>query len=134
LKSFNRFAAVNQVKNFITLFLITAFALQNFSKLALAFSYEINKEYIAKTLCENRAAPEKKCNGKCQLKKDMKEEERNQNIPSKQVKEVEVLLFVESNDCAFNFNRVAAMQHSGFYILKPYNAPEKGIYHPPKAS
>ncbi len=133
MKSFNRFATRRFVKNFIAIFLITAFALQNFSKLALAFSYEINKEYIAKTLCENRTAPEKKCHGKCQLKKDLKEDERSQNLPSKQLKEFEVLLFIENNKTAINFNAVAALQHIGFYILKPYTAPEKGIYHPPKA-
>ena len=31
--------------------------------------YEMNKEYIASVLCENRARPVKSCNGKCYLQK-----------------------------------------------------------------
>ena len=34
--------------------------------------YAINKEYIAKVLCENIEKPKLKCNGKCHLKKELK--------------------------------------------------------------
>ena len=33
--------------------------------------YVINYEYISKVLCENKAKPQLKCNGKCHLKKSM---------------------------------------------------------------
>ena len=34
--------------------------------------YAINKDYIAKNLCENRAKPKLHCNGKCHLMKQLK--------------------------------------------------------------
>lgn len=33
--------------------------------------YIINYDYISKVLCENKAKPELKCNGKCQLMKEL---------------------------------------------------------------
>ncbi len=33
--------------------------------------YVVNYDYIAKVLCENKAKPELKCNGKCQLMKEL---------------------------------------------------------------
>jgi hypothetical protein len=34
--------------------------------------FNLNRDYIAKSLCENRDKPSKKCNGKCYLKKQLK--------------------------------------------------------------
>lgn len=50
--------------------------LQTFSKYVLMAEYTINKDYIAKNLCENKARPTLHCNGKCQLMKKMAEEEK----------------------------------------------------------
>ncbi|RXR20467.1 hypothetical protein EQG63_00625 [Flavobacterium amnicola] len=33
--------------------------------------YVVNYDYISKVLCENKAKPEMKCNGKCHLMKEM---------------------------------------------------------------
>lgn len=35
--------------------------------------YQVNKEYIASVLCENRNEPALACNGKCYLEKQVKE-------------------------------------------------------------
>lgn len=47
--------------------------------------YNVNKEYIANVLCENRDKPQLACEGKCYLKKQMKkshdEQSHNHNIP-----------------------------------------------------
>jgi len=34
--------------------------------------FNVNRDYIAKSLCENRSKPSKKCNGKCYLRKQLK--------------------------------------------------------------
>jgi hypothetical protein len=54
---------------------------QTFSKWLMVAEYNINKEYIAKNLCENRNKPALHCNGKCQLMKKMSAEE-NQPLNS----------------------------------------------------
>ncbi len=48
--------------------------------------FRINKDYIAKNLCENRKQPQKKCCGSCYLKKQLKkvdnQDDRNQTSPN----------------------------------------------------
>ncbi|WP_345256447.1 hypothetical protein [Flaviaesturariibacter amylovorans] len=48
--------------------------LQSFSKWIIVADFRLNQEYIARTLCENRARPQLKCGGNCQLAKKMAEE------------------------------------------------------------
>jgi hypothetical protein len=40
--------------------------------------YELNKNYIAAVLCENKAKPKLHCNGKCYLAKKLKQAENSQ--------------------------------------------------------
>jgi len=45
-------------------------------------SFQLNRNYIAKNLCENRYRPILNCNGNCVLMKKLKQEERKeQNEP-----------------------------------------------------
>lgn len=60
--------------------------------------YVVNYDYIRTVLCENKAKPELKCNGKCQLMKNLakeSEEEKpiNSDKKSNIKQEVEVLFF-----------------------------------------
>ncbi|WP_396166075.1 hypothetical protein [Flavobacterium sp.] len=60
--------------------------------------YVVNYDYIRTVLCENKAKPELKCNGKCQLMKSLakeSEEEKpiNSDKKSNIKQEVEVLFF-----------------------------------------
>ena len=59
--------------------------------------YELNKDYIAKNLCENRDKPQMKCCGKCYLRKQLKKVDDNErpskNTPTK-VEKNEVVAFV----------------------------------------
>jgi hypothetical protein len=58
-------------------------------KLSIVAWFEINQDYIASTLCENRNKPELVCCGKCVLTKQLKnvddaEQKGQKNIPSKE--------------------------------------------------
>lgn len=61
--------------------------------------YIVNYDYIAKVLCENKAKPELKCNGKCHLMKEMAKQSENekpiQNNKKQATSEFEVLFFQE---------------------------------------
>jgi hypothetical protein len=65
-------------------FLILVMLMHVFSKTIIYTAFLINQDYIAKNLCENRNAPEKKCCGKCQLEKRMTGEAQKQDaqLPS----------------------------------------------------
>jgi hypothetical protein len=55
---------------------------QTFSKWLIVIDYAINKEYIAKNLCENKSKPLLHCNGKCQMAKKIAAEENQNNKQS----------------------------------------------------
>jgi len=55
--------------------------------LGIVIWYQINKEYVARNLCENKYQPQKNCCGKCYLNKQLKKTENNSSgnslIPEK---------------------------------------------------
>jgi len=64
------------MKFIIVPILLILLASQTFSKWFIFLEFSLNKNYIAAKLCENRSRPVLKCNGKCQLMKKMKQEEK----------------------------------------------------------
>lgn len=50
----------------------------NFNSLFIYAGYELNKAYIASTLCENKAKPQMHCKGKCYLSNKIKQEEQKE--------------------------------------------------------
>lgn len=48
-------------------------------KLGVVAWYQVNKDYIAKNLCENRNKPELNCCGKCYLRKQLKKVDGHEN-------------------------------------------------------
>ena len=91
----------------------------------------MNKEYIAANLCENRSKPVLKCAGKCQLAKQLAEEE-NSPAPSKnniKFQEVtysqhEAINPISTIDC----QRVG---HIASYTMRIVSEPYFPIFHPP---
>jgi hypothetical protein len=101
--------------------------------------YALNKEYIAKNLCENRNKPKMNCNGKCHLMKQLKK--ASTDVPSDgntakgSSNQEENVVHVSST---FQFN----IQHSTSSIANSYlntfsnKLPSnylKDIFHPPQA-
>lgn len=61
----------------ISILLILSLSFQSLVKLGIFTWYQLNKEYVANNLCENRNKPQLKCNGKCYLKKQLKKADVN---------------------------------------------------------
>lgn len=70
------------MKFIISIFLLASLLTQNISKLIIVINYQVNKEYIAKNLCVNRDKPKSCCEGKCELKKQLDEEDKKENLPA----------------------------------------------------
>ena len=67
-------------RRFITYLLIFALISANFSRLFVYAGFELNRNYIAAKLCENRNKPWLHCNGKCYFMKKIKQaEEKEKN-------------------------------------------------------
>jgi hypothetical protein len=64
--------------------LIIALITVNFSRLFVYAGFELNKTYIATTLCENRDKPLLHCNGKCYFMKKIKQAQDKENSDSRQ--------------------------------------------------
>jgi hypothetical protein len=68
---------VSVLKNIAAISLLIAFAAQTFNGACIKLGYAINPEAFAK-YCVNKARPKLHCNGKCQMMKKMKEEEKKE--------------------------------------------------------
>ena len=87
------------IKYPVTILLILLIGLQTFSKWCLIVEYQVNKEFIAKNLCVNRAKPASCCQGKCYLNKKMATDESQQQAPGKsgQRDETPLQVFLQRN-------------------------------------
>ncbi len=119
-------------KRLIAYFLLGLFLTQTFANAAVIGSYLLNKEYIAKYLCENKAKPQMKCNGKCHLKKMLQKQEEKQQPFSypvlKESKEVNIVSIV--NHAFIVYSNVESVVQSPVVIsiLDPYSG---SVFHPP---
>jgi hypothetical protein len=79
-------------KQIAAILLLLAFAIQTFSGGFVVLNYYTNTAAFAKN-CINKARPKMHCNGKCQMMKKLKEEEKkDQQLPERKVEnKIEVL-------------------------------------------
>lgn len=75
------------MRSFIAILVAFVFLFQSASKLLIMADYEMNKEFIAKNLCENKEKPKSTCNGKCHLAKELKKQDKKENQTSNSQKE-----------------------------------------------
>lgn len=114
-------------------FLVPFFA-QTFSKAFILVDYLANnKAYIQN--CENKAKPAMHCNGKCQMAKKMKnEEKKEERLPDRKGDTKDVVLSSKSFFCT-----VAALMADNHKTRPLYNKVSLpvdrayGIFHPPQA-
>ena len=70
------------LRAFVSIFLFLLFASQTFSSFMMDGMYLLNKNYVAKTLCVNKANPQLHCDGKCYLSKQVQKETKDNTLPS----------------------------------------------------
>lgn len=97
--------------------------------------YIVNYDYIAKVLCENKAKPALKCNGKCHLMKQLAKESESEKplFPNKKAPQVVEVLFYQNIDfqCCNVFPVAVATSTTSNYI-NLYSFEEINvIFHPP---
>ncbi len=120
-------------KKILGLIIIIPVLLQAMSFSVIYSSYLINKSYISSNLCENRSVPEKHCEGKCLLKKEMKAESEKENSAPASVKKGSevVYLFTEilSAPESPSANKLSFREYTEIY----HHSFAFGIFHPPRA-
>lgn len=105
---------------------------QAFSKWMILLEYELNKEYIAANLCENKERPILKCKGKCQLAKKMATEDASSNTSNYQAKFQEVAF---TNNVLSLFSVATSAETTrrvySVYVPHAFTEPHFPIFHPP---
>lgn len=118
----------------IAMILLFAFVAQMFDKSIIVIDYYFNKASYLRN-CENRYRPQLHCNGKCQMMKKMKEEEK------KEQREVERRLgineVVSSKSFFFSITErkftLLIPSHFSLYNEHPVDR-SYFIFHPPQAA
>jgi hypothetical protein len=101
------------------------------SRVATIASFYLNRNYIAAHLCENRSNPSKHCCGKCQLKKQLAAQDKEQDKLPAQSSLNELLVFCGQPVCfkaSDNFIQMpAAFAVRQFHSQKS----SSGLFRPP---
>ncbi|MEZ5018396.1 MAG: hypothetical protein R2800_15150 [Flavipsychrobacter sp.] len=125
------------MKHILAIALLISISYQFVAKMGVIAWYEINKEYIAAELCENKDKPQLQCNGKCYLKKQIDKVEdsgdaTNKNLPTKN-KKTELSEYVLTTQvlCVCYTSKDIVTFHD------KYNAPRgtqyiTSVFHPPQ--
>lgn len=117
---------------FFTYLLLFIFSFQSFEVVFITVNFKINQDYFA-DVCTNKDKPEMKCNGKCHLKKQIQEHQKDESSKNKQVTEKEYQLFVQSINILKNEPSILSSKKQLTYS-KPINLIQYSfdIFHPPR--
>lgn len=99
--------------------------------------YQINKDYIARVLCENRDKPDLHCDGKCYLAKKLKaQQDKQDKETTDRVQNSPVLSLFCNDRFSFDFLSPSFTESGNLltdYLLKLYTANLPMIAQPPRA-
>jgi hypothetical protein len=126
------------VRQTVTYLLITSLLLQLFSREAVVMSFELNREFIAKTLCENRDRPSLHCEGQCYLAKKLKaQQEREDRQTKERIQNLPTIVLAYSDLVSFTFSgaqatcRAASPTH-WMYLRPACAAYLRSVFQPPR--
>jgi hypothetical protein len=112
--------------------LLVALLSANFSRLFVYAGFELNKEYIATQLCENKDKPLLHCDGHCYFMKKVKLAQEKEKSNERQTqKSLFQEVFVKSSSSVKFFSKVIATVFTPYQVLKA--APFSGaVFQPPQ--
>jgi hypothetical protein len=121
------------MKAFFIIFLSLLFFIQSISKLWVVANYVLNKEYISKNLCVNKAKPKMHCNGKCHLKKQLEKEDKKENSGTTSSKEKFEIQFCSPTKPLLQPKQQLAKntQYHSRYLFSFSELHLLSIFHPP---
>lgn len=124
------------MRSVIAYILLAAIMLPTLSPWGTIAYFKLNREYIAKVLCENRKRPELHCDGKCYLAKQLKQQKDKQDKEtSEKVHNMPVIQLFTAQPYFYNFEPEAIVFREPvrfFHQLLFYSAPVGKLLRPPK--
>lgn len=120
------------MKQFFAISLLMCLCFQSVLKLGIVAWYEANKTYVSNVLCENKAKPQMKCNGKCYLRKQLNKTENNQQNRQLKASQTEWVEFIPVNGLTFSFHALRTPPtYIDIYKTTTGHNPLSSIFHPP---
>lgn len=110
--------------------------LQSFSQWLIMAEYALNKNFIAKNLCINKARPQLRCHGKCQMMKKLAEEEKeNGTDHSGLVSKLKLpeVFFSDLHSVLLSPGATPVAEYNGYNRIHLYSAPQSSVFRPPSA-
>lgn len=121
------------LKKVLAYLLFVAFSIQIASNLLTIAAFELNRDYIAKNLCINRAKKGSHCNGKCHLMKEIQKNEKEGNSPGNSMKEKnEIVQYCSFAFMDFNIYQVNSIEIYFKFLNGKLNNPLHSIFQPPQ--
>ncbi|MDB5086273.1 MAG: hypothetical protein JWR09_267 [Mucilaginibacter sp.] len=125
------------LKQLTAYFLIFSLLAVNFSRFFIFVGFELNKNYIAANLCDNRDKPWLHCNGKCYFAKKIKQAQENERKEAAKdnFSRLEVSFFQEPFKLAFIEPVILDDNKGSFpqYTYQYTNHYIDAIFRPPKS-
>lgn len=127
------------MKKVLAILLLACVSYQLVAKMGIMVWYEVNKDYIAEELCENKDKPKLQCNGNCYLNKqiakvdDQAPEKDGAQLPKK-IEKSEITVMFSTAELQLNFTEHTANIRSYYdnYIPPRGIQPLSSVFHPPQ--
>ena len=113
------------------LVLLIAFGAQTFQQAVIVLDYYVNTSAYSKN-CENKAIPTMHCNGRCQMMKKLKQQEKqDQQNPERRFNNKNEI-FSPNSFFAFHFHSLPLQLQEYFFMpVEKLSSRSSGIFHPP---
>jgi hypothetical protein len=103
----------------------------SFNNAIVLLQYNLNKQFIATTFCENRDNPGSCCQGKCYLKKQLqKDQDTGQNGSGRAKEKLDIDWFYETATTPYFFNS-RETTFPGAPDFSKYSTLLSQVFHPP---
>ncbi|WP_343587825.1 hypothetical protein [Flavobacterium sp.] len=81
------------MKKVFSITMTILFLLVSFQQALIVVHFKLNQKAIEKEFCVNKAKPELQCHGKCHLKKELQETEKNSDLELRSIsKKIDIAL------------------------------------------
>lgn len=111
-----------------------AFLAQMFSASFIVLNYEANQSYIIENFCENLDKPELKCDGKCHLAKQIKEDTEHKEEALIVLNEMLSFVLTIEELPAFEFDNYDTddFKFNSLYLEGNYSSSLESLFRPPQ--
>ncbi|WP_128546975.1 hypothetical protein [Larkinella soli] len=113
-----------------------AVLLPTFSQWGTIAYYQVNKDYIARVLCQNRDKPQLHCDGKCYLAKQLRaQQDRQDQETAERVQNLPVVQLFCQHPTPFRFHPVPIVLSETIRphaFLPAYSVPLSALFRPPR--